>query len=63
MSLHVIKNPMPTVEQMRRFLGVSRERVEAVRRIMAEDDDLSVKSRSSKKAPAKRAVKKSVKSR
>jgi hypothetical protein len=63
MSLHVVKNPMPTVEQMRRFLGVSRERVEAVRRIMEEDDDLPVKNSSSRKAPAKRAAKKSVTSR
>ena len=36
MSLHVIQNPVPTPEQMADILGVSRERLAAVRRIMSE---------------------------
>ena len=34
MNVHVIGNPVPTPEEMGRILGLSPERVEAVRRIM-----------------------------
>ena len=34
MSEHVIQNPVPTPEQMAEMLGVSRARVEVLRRIM-----------------------------
>jgi hypothetical protein len=34
MSVYVIGNPVPTPEEMGRILGLSPERVEAVRRIM-----------------------------
>jgi hypothetical protein len=34
MSAHVIRNPVPTPEQMAKILGISSERVDAVRGIM-----------------------------
>jgi hypothetical protein len=35
MSAHVIRNPVPTPEEMGEILGLSSERVAAVRRIMS----------------------------
>jgi hypothetical protein len=58
MAIHIIRNPVPTPEEMAKFLGVSPERLAAVRRIMDEDDSPPVKGRSAKTAPRKAAAKK-----
>jgi hypothetical protein len=34
MSVHIIRNPVPTPEEMGEILGISSDRVAAVRRIM-----------------------------
>jgi hypothetical protein len=48
MGVYVINNPVPTPEKMGKILGVSSERVEAVRRIMATPVRRKTSGRSSK---------------
>lgn len=62
MSVHTIRNGVPTPEEMGEFLGISSERVSAVRSIMeAPVKSKSASSRSSyrrvaRRSPAKKAA-------
>jgi hypothetical protein len=63
MSSHVIGNPVPTPEEMGKILGLSSERVAAVRRIMStpggeKGSPISARktARRKKKAAARRSV-------
>ncbi len=47
MSVYVIGNPVPTPEEMAEFLGVSPERVAAIRKIMSTPVRRKTSSRSS----------------
>ena len=46
MSAHIIGNPVPTPEEMGKILGLSSERVAAVRRIMSTPAKEKVSGRS-----------------
>ena len=56
MSAHIIGNPVPTPEQMGEILGLSSERVAAVRRIMGTlaKETKSGRSVSARKAAARK---------
>jgi hypothetical protein len=56
MSAHIIGNPVPTPEEMGRILGLSSERVAAVRKIMGAPpkETLSGRSVSVRRASARK---------
>jgi hypothetical protein len=55
MSAHIIRNPVPTPEQLGKILGVSSERVAAVRQIMDGSAKEKVRGRS-KTTPRKNSA-------
>jgi hypothetical protein len=55
MQTHIIRNPVPTPEQMGKILGVSSERVAAVRQIMDGSAKEKVRGRS-KTTPRKKST-------
>lgn len=54
MSVHVIRNSVPTPEEMGEFLGLSSERVAAVRSIMSAPDRAKNSGRASGTFPTGR---------
>jgi DNA-directed RNA polymerase sigma subunit (sigma70/sigma32) len=56
-TVYTIRNPVPTPEEMAEILGVSPERVEAVRRIMSTPVSRSA-GKKTRKAAAKKSRKK-----
>jgi hypothetical protein len=64
MSAHIIGNPVPTPEEMGKILGLSSERVAAVRRIMSSPAKESASPRSEKRSALvrKKSVRRSVRS-
>ena len=55
MPAHIIRNPVPTPEQLGKILGVSSERVAAVRQIMDGSAKEKVRGRSKTTARKKSA--------
>ena len=55
MPAHIIRNPVPTPEQLGKILGVSSERVAAVRQIMDGSAKEKVRGRS-KTTPRKKSA-------
>ena len=59
MSAHIIANPVPTPEEMGEILGLSPDRVKAVRQIMStplQQNKSAARAKTLQKAPAKKSV-------